>query len=48
MKNLDLNNYGIEEMNQKDILNFEGGYFIQTFKDFCNNYIFSGTIIRML
>jgi len=38
MKNLDLNKYGVQEMNQTELVNNEGGSFIQWFKNFVNNY----------
>jgi hypothetical protein len=39
MINIDLNKYGVQEMNQIELVNNEGGSFIQWFKDFVNPFL---------
>jgi len=38
MKNLDLNEYGVQEMNQIELVSNDGGSFIEWFKQYVNDY----------
>ena len=38
MKNLDLNEYGVQEMNQIELVSNDGGSFIKWFKSYVNEY----------
>jgi hypothetical protein len=47
MKNLNLDEYGVQEMNQIELVSNDGGSFIKWFKQFVNDY-FLPDLIQMV